>query len=357
MRTPIAALMLVLAVARAAPAGDATGALAPYEDLLEVLADLTWHLKDDIYRFPPPKDPTGHDLYQLALHRLENWEKRYPGRLRDVTGFARAEALEHLGEYRTAADLYRQVAALPSPLAEHARQGAERAGAFAEAAALPEDAPDVDGALVALRAKLDAWGKVVARQGGTPWEPAALAEEERLEGVAARLVVAHRRAVEDGTTAAERALRFVIQKHAESKELPGHILHLADFYAELARDYVTEHPRTSRSTRTSSCAAPTVRSTPTGRSPPGTGRARSPRRRRASQPSTPTRPRCWGGIGEQTGPTHLGARPLLAPFGRCGRCGPTHARLPPRAPDPVGRHERSRGRPPGLACAAGGRAR
>src|SRR6266516_2580060 len=156
---------------------------------------------------------------------------------------ARAEALEHLGEYRTAAGLYRQVAALPSPLAEHARQGAERAGAFAEAAALPEDAPDVDGALVALRAKLDAWGKVVARQGGTPWEPAALAEEERLEGVAARLVVTHRRAVEDGTTAAERALRFLIQKHADSKELPGHILHLADFYAELARDYVAEHER------------------------------------------------------------------------------------------------------------------
>src|SRR5205814_1820998 len=94
---------------------------APVARVLEDvgLAALTWHLKDDIYRFPPPKDPTGHDLYQLALHRLENWEKRYPGRLRDVTGYARAEALEHLGEYRTAAGLYRQVAALPSPLAEH----------------------------------------------------------------------------------------------------------------------------------------------------------------------------------------------------------------------------------------------
>src|SRR6266702_414495 len=159
MRTPIAALLLVLAVARAAPAGDATGAFAPYEDLLEVLADLTWHLKDDTYRFPPPKDPTGHDLYQLALHRLENWEKRYPGRLRDVTGYARAEALEHLGEYKAAADLYRQVAALP------------------------EDAPDVDGALAALRGKLEAWSKVVTRYGGTPWEPPALAEEERLEAM------------------------------------------------------------------------------------------------------------------------------------------------------------------------------
>ena len=243
MRTPIAALMLVLAVARAAPAGDATGALAPYEDLLEVLADLTWHLRDDTYRFPPPKDPTGHDLYQLALRRLENWEKRYPGRLRDVTGFARAEALEHLGEYQPAADLYRQVAALPSPLAEPARQGAERAGVFAGAAALPEDAPEAAGALGALRRKLDAWGTVVARYGGTPWEPGALAEEERLEAMAARLVVEQRRALEEGPTAAERALRFLVQKHADSKELPGHILRLADFYAELAREYVQSHER------------------------------------------------------------------------------------------------------------------
>src|SRR5256884_4880645 len=169
MRTPIAALLLVLAVARAAPAGDATGAFAPYEDLLEVLADLTWHLKDDAYRFPPPKDPTGHDLYQLALHRLENWEKRYPGRLRDVTGHARAEALEHLGEYRTAADLYRQVAALPSPLAARAREGAPRAGPFPGAAPLPGGAPDADRALMALRGKPEPGSKVGTRYAGPPW--------------------------------------------------------------------------------------------------------------------------------------------------------------------------------------------
>src|SRR2546425_8451856 len=174
-RHPIVIALLLAAGLGGPPAraGDATGAFAPYEDLLEVLADLTWHLRDDTYRFPPPKDPTGHDLYQLALRRLENWEKRYPGRLRDVTGFARAEALEHLGEYQPAADLYRQVAALPSPLAEPARRGAERAGVFAGAAALPEDAPEAAGALGALRRKLDAWGTVVARYGGTPWEPGA----------------------------------------------------------------------------------------------------------------------------------------------------------------------------------------
>src|SRR5262249_49642771 len=113
---PLVAVALAAAVVcvRPAHAGDATGALAPYEDVLEVLADLTWHAHDDTYRFPPPKDPTGHDLYQLCLQRLENWEQRYPGRLRDVTTYGRAEALEHLGEYKTATDLYRQVAAQSS---------------------------------------------------------------------------------------------------------------------------------------------------------------------------------------------------------------------------------------------------
>src|SRR5881409_2447135 len=110
-RYPIV-LALLLAAGLGGPparAGDATGAFAPYEDLLEVLGDLAWHLRDDVYRFTPPRDPTGHDVYRLALERITNWETRYPGRLRDVTAFARAQALERLGEYGRATDLYQQV--------------------------------------------------------------------------------------------------------------------------------------------------------------------------------------------------------------------------------------------------------
>ena len=228
---------------RPARAGDAIGAFAPYEDLVEVVADLTWHLRDDVYRFPPPKDPTGHDVYQLALRRLESWEKRYPGKLRDVTAFARAETLERLGQYRAAADLYRQVAGLPSSLAEKARLNAERTAAFADAAGLPEDGPDLDARLAALRRKLDAWSQLVVRYAATPYEPLTLVEEERLERMAANLVVEHRRALEDGTTTAERSLRFLIQKHADSKNLPSHILRLGDLYADLAREYVEQHER------------------------------------------------------------------------------------------------------------------
>jgi hypothetical protein len=238
--------MMVLAIGlgvRPARAGDATGAFGPYEDLVEVVADLTWHLRDDVYRFPPPKDPTGHDVYQLALKRLESWEKRYPGKLRDVTTFARAETLERLGEYRTATDLYRQVATGPSSLAEKARLNAERTAAFADAAALPEDGPDLDARLAALRRKLDAWNRLVLRYTGTPYEALTLVEEERLERMAANLVVEYRAALEDGTTTAERSLRFLIQKHADSKNLPSHILRLGDLYADIAREYVEQHER------------------------------------------------------------------------------------------------------------------
>jgi hypothetical protein len=243
MRITAVTLLAVLVLAAPGRAGDATGAFAPYEDLLEVVADLTWHLRDDPYRFPPPKDPTGHDLFRLSLERLQNWEQRYPGRLRDVTDFGRAEALEHLGEYAKAADAYAAVAKMPSPLAERAREGAERAGAFADTAAMAEDAADLDVALVVLRAKLDAWAKLLTRYAGTPYEAPARVEEERLERIAARLVVAHRLALQDGNVAAEQALRFLVQKHAESKNLPAHILGLADFYADVARDYVAEHDR------------------------------------------------------------------------------------------------------------------
>src|SRR5438128_11866071 len=246
MRRHAIALALLLGASLAGPparAGDATGAYAPYEDLLEVLGDLTWHLRDDLYRFPPAKDPTGHDLYRLALNRLENWQKRYPGRLRDVVGYARAEALERLGDYAKAADGYGQVAAEGSPLADQARTARERAAAFAEAAALPEDGPDVDATLAALRKKLDAWGRLVERWTGTPYETPALIEEERLERAAASVVVRNRRILEDGNLTAERALRFLIPKPADSRNLPDHILRLGDLYADVARDYVEQHER------------------------------------------------------------------------------------------------------------------
>ena len=98
-------------------------------------------------------------------------------------------------------------------------------------------------ALKALRTKLDAWGKVVEASTPPAEHGLALVEEERLERAVATLVTEHRNAIKDGSATAERALRVLIEKHAESKELPCHVLALGDFYAELARGYATAHDR------------------------------------------------------------------------------------------------------------------
>ncbi len=235
----------VLAWCARAPAraGDASAAFAPYEDLLEVVADLTWHLRDDVYRFPPPKDPTGHDLYHLTLDRLTNWETRYPGRFHDVTSYARAQALERLGSYAEAQRLYTQVGGHVSDLGALAHVGAGRASDLAGAAALPEDAADLETQLHTVRKKLDAWQQLIWRYEGTPYQALALVEEERLERQAAALLVAHRTLLADGNATAERALLFLIEKHAESKNLADHIVRLGDLYAAMAHDYVDAHPQ------------------------------------------------------------------------------------------------------------------
>jgi hypothetical protein len=103
---------LSLLAALPAHAKDTPAALVPYDDLLEVLAVLVWHLDDDGYRFPPPKDPTGHDVFTLTLDRLAGWEQRFPGRMRDVIGFATAQALERSRAYAGARDAYGAVAAM-----------------------------------------------------------------------------------------------------------------------------------------------------------------------------------------------------------------------------------------------------
>jgi hypothetical protein len=247
MRVAAVAIALSFAAGALAPplhAGNATGAAAPYEDLVEVLATLTWHLHDDLYRFPPPKDPTGRDLYKLSLTRLESWEKRFPGRLRDVTAFGRAEALEHLGEYQRAVEAYGQVAAMPeSPLAPKAKDAATKMQPLVDAAALPETGDGVEQQLTALRRKLDAWGALVTRCERTPCESLARVEEERLERATAGLVVDHRLDLEHGDATAEQALRFLIQKHADSKNLAAHVLRLGDLYADLAHEYLAAHDR------------------------------------------------------------------------------------------------------------------
>src|SRR5262249_10829595 len=130
-----------------------------------------------------------------------------------------------------------------SPLVGKAKEGAARARAFADAASLPETGDGIQEELGALRRKLDAWGSLVEKYKETPYESLALTEEERLERSTTRLVVEHRHEIEHGDETAEKALRFLIQKHADSKHLPVYVLRLGDLYADLAREYVVTNDR------------------------------------------------------------------------------------------------------------------
>ena len=132
---------------------------------------------------------------------------------------------------------------LAAGLAAPAKQSLPRTAAFAAAAALPEGGDDLDERLTALRKKLDAFGKLVDAYKDTPYQSLALVEEERLEGLTSGLVVDHRQLITKGDETAERALRFLIQKHAESKNLADHILRLGDLYADFAREYVITNAR------------------------------------------------------------------------------------------------------------------
>jgi hypothetical protein len=132
---------------------------------------------------------------------------------------------------------------MSSPLADTAKTNAARTTEFAAAANLPEGGDDLDGRLVALRKKLDAFGKLVDEYKGTPYQPLALLEEERLERLTSGLVVENRRLLNHGDETAERALRFLIQKHAESRRLAEHVLRLGDLYAAFAHEYAETHER------------------------------------------------------------------------------------------------------------------
>jgi hypothetical protein len=99
------------------------GQYAPYENLIEVLADFARHLHDDLYRFPPPSDLTGGNLFAATLTRLENFRTLHPTDMPDVVTFAKAER-EALHRYRE--HLRREGAIGASPPPEPMRRIAER---------------------------------------------------------------------------------------------------------------------------------------------------------------------------------------------------------------------------------------
>jgi hypothetical protein len=225
-----------------ASAAERQGPYAPYENLIEVLADFSRHLRDDLYRFPAPKDIVGRNLFAVTLERLENFRMLHPDEMADVIGFASAEALVRLGRYAAAARAFERVAALDSPLAKTAEAHRTEVTEIERVHALPEDGPDLETTLARMRAKLAAWDRLIMQTKGTPYEGICRREEEHAERRVLTTIIDNRTWLADGIETAVQSAAFLVTKHVDSRTAPTHVIQLADLYANLARDYVVAHP-------------------------------------------------------------------------------------------------------------------
>lgn len=216
-------------------AAERDGEYAPYENLIEVLADFARHLHDDLYRFPPPSDVTGGNLFAVTLARLENFRTLHPTDMPDVVSFAKAEAYVRLGDYAKAERAFQAVARLESPLRPLAEQRGAIASAMARAAELPERTDTLEGRLASLRAKLDAWDTLVRDTTGGTYESVCRREEERIEGRLLATIIENRAWLDGGADTAIGSAAFMVAKHSESAQAAAHALRLADLQAALAR--------------------------------------------------------------------------------------------------------------------------
>ena len=224
----------------------------PTQDLLEVVAVLRLHVDDDTYRFPPARDISGRNVYRASFERLESLETAHPEKLAsgyatDVLWFAKARALERLGEYDLAMRHYGRVVELGSELAEPARQGFEVTKRLAAATA-PDEKPlertpqQVADHWTERRAELEALRRDVATE---HWR--YVVDEEIERGDADESAYFAAQAAIDPryeTTALQRAQQLV-EVHRDSKYKNRHLLALADLYADLSRRYARRTPPAS----------------------------------------------------------------------------------------------------------------
>lgn len=216
----------------------------PAENLLDILADFQHHLSDDTYRYEPPQDITGKNIYRATLLRLESYEKANPNSLKPIVFYSRAKALERLRDYGGAMRNYRPLTQVDSKLKEQAEKGLKTCQEFQEARSFSLEKHSLQDHLTEIEKKRTRWRDLVEKYSGTPYESLAREEEERVDQERVLFLEDHRRSLQDGDAMILLAHQEIINKHAQSKKIDEHLLGLADFYFSLAKEYVQEHDPT-----------------------------------------------------------------------------------------------------------------
>jgi tetratricopeptide (TPR) repeat protein len=242
----------------------------PSESVVEMVAVLRRHVPDDTYRFPAASDFTGRNVYRSSLLRLESIERLHADELRSgymspVIAFAKGRALERLRAYDLAAEHYREVARRDDALADEARRSAYVCEQIQEAVSIgtdlqnplaepdpvleiiddPVPVHDSQKVIAELDERIALLSFLLEEVADTHYAAVVKEEIERADEVRAAWFVDHRHDVVDGHLRGVAELQRVVKRHAASKRRLRHILALADYFDELAHEYVDAAPAES----------------------------------------------------------------------------------------------------------------
>lgn len=212
----------------------------PAGGLLDVIKDFQRLAREDLYRFPIPKDVTGMNIMKATLVRLDDYEKKYPRQFTDIILFTRAVAYERLREYDRAIEFYKHAAALDGRLSQDAAKSIETLDDFLKILNKPLPTENPFEYIKALDEKVEAWNGVIKKCQGTPYEYLARVEEERIDRAKVAFVEINRYRMKEGNQLVILGYTQLTTKHRQSKNVYRYLLDFGDFYLVLAREYVAQ---------------------------------------------------------------------------------------------------------------------
>jgi len=210
----------------------------PYETLLEVIGDFQLHLNDDIYRFPIPKDITGQNLFKATILRIESYRALYPEKFKDIIAFTKALAYEKLRQYKEAIKYYEETVSYQSELKDIAQEKLEIVREFDNVVNAEGKKDTLNDYIQAMEDKDRELGKLTEKYKTTPYEFLALIEKEQNSADYFQFLKLNRYYIVNGLEKSFEQIKKLIEENKESKNVYKHQLKLADYYFELAKEYV-----------------------------------------------------------------------------------------------------------------------
>jgi len=213
----------------------------PAASLLDIVKDFQRLAREDLYRFPIPKDVTGINIMKATLTRLEDYEKKNPGQFSDIIRFGKATAYERLRDYEQAIAYYRKVAESDGQLKAEAKKNISVLDSFLRILQKPLPAQDPFEYIKGLDEKVAAWNEIIREYQGTPYEYLARTEEEKIDRAKLAFVEINRYRMKDGNPLVILGYSQLVTKHRQSKNIYRHLLDFGDFYALLAKEYAAQN--------------------------------------------------------------------------------------------------------------------